>query len=91
LLIYALAIVFLSLAWHIHDAPPIPWLFPPIGLLMLVVAASFHHRTVEDSLPNYRLSKFQPLMPDWVERDVLSNHLLDITGTRAWLHETRNR
>jgi hypothetical protein len=48
LLIYALAAVFLALGWFVHDSPPIPWLFPPIGLLMLVVAASFHHLTVED-------------------------------------------
>ena len=48
LLVYALAAVFLALGWFVQDAPPIPWLFPPIGLLMLVVAASFHHLTVED-------------------------------------------
>jgi hypothetical protein len=48
LLIYALATVFLALGWFVQDAPPIPWLFPPIGLLMLVIAASFHHLTVED-------------------------------------------
>jgi hypothetical protein len=48
LLIYALAAVFLALGWFLRDAPPIPWLFPPIGLLMLVIAASFHHLTVED-------------------------------------------
>lgn len=48
LLVYALAIVFLALGWFIRDAPPIPWLFPPIGVLMLVIAASFHHLTVED-------------------------------------------
>lgn len=48
LLVYALALVFLALGWFVQDAPPIPWLFPPIGLLMLVIAASFHHLTVED-------------------------------------------
>ena len=48
LLVYALAILFLALGWFVQDAPPIPWLFPPIGLLLLVVAASFHHLTVED-------------------------------------------
>ncbi|MEY3458779.1 MAG: hypothetical protein RL215_1936, partial [Planctomycetota bacterium] len=48
LLVYALAAVFLALGWFVRDAPPIPWLFPPIGLLMLVIAASFHHLTVED-------------------------------------------
>lgn len=48
LLIYALAVVFLALGWFVQDAPPIPWLFPPIGMLMLVIAASFHHLTVVD-------------------------------------------
>ncbi len=48
LLIYALAAVFLALGWFIQDAPPIRWLFPPIGLLMFVLAASIHHLSVVD-------------------------------------------
>lgn len=48
LLIYALAAVFLAMGYFVRDAPPIPWLFPPIGLLMLVLAASIHQMTVED-------------------------------------------
>lgn len=48
LLIYALAVVFLAVGWFVRDAPPIPWLFPPIGLLVLVLAASIHHLAVED-------------------------------------------
>jgi len=48
LLIYALALVFLALGWFVQDAPPIRWLFPPIGLLMFVLAASIHHLTVID-------------------------------------------
>ena len=48
LLIYALAVVFLALGYFAQDAPPVQWLFPPIGLLMLVLAASIHHLTVED-------------------------------------------
>ena len=48
LLLYALAVAYLALGWLVRDAPPIPWLFPPIGLLMLVVAASFHHLSVVD-------------------------------------------
>ncbi len=30
------------------------------------------------SLPNYRLNKFQPLMPDWVQREVVAGYLLDV-------------
>ena len=40
---------------------------------------------VAESLPNYRLSKFQALMPDWVQREVVSTYLLDIEGARRWL------
>lgn len=48
LLLYATAVLLLMLGWALPDVPPIRWLFPPIGLLMLIVAASFHHLTVED-------------------------------------------
>ena len=40
---------------------------------------------VAASLPNYRLSKFQVLMPPWVEREVVANYLLDVEGTWQWL------
>lgn len=48
LLVYSLAVVFLVPGLVLKSEPPIPWLFPPIGLFMLVLAASFHHLTVED-------------------------------------------
>ena len=38
-----------------------------------------------DSLPGYRLSKFQPLMPPWVETEVIARYLLDVPGTKRWL------
>jgi ATP-dependent Lhr-like helicase len=40
---------------------------------------------VFDSLPGYRLSKFQPLMPPWIEREVIARYLLDVAGTEQWL------
>ena len=40
---------------------------------------------VAESLPDYRLSKFQPLMPDWVEREVIAHYLLDVPGSRDWV------
>ena len=43
------------------------------------------HASITAAIPNYRLTKFQPLMPDWVEREVLQKHLLDADGSRAWL------
>lgn len=42
-------------------------------------------REVAEGLPSYRLSKFQPLMPPWVEREVLAEALLDIAGAWRWL------
>ena len=35
--------------------------------------------------PSYRLSKFQPLMPSWVEREVVAGYLLDVGGAWRWL------
>ncbi len=39
---------------------------------------------VAAALPAYRLSKFQPLMPPWIEREVLSRYLLDVRGARSY-------
>jgi ATP-dependent Lhr-like helicase len=36
---------------------------------------------VAQSLPNYRLSKFQAFMPPWVEREVVASYLLDVGGS----------
>ena len=40
---------------------------------------------VASMLPSYRLSKFQPLMPPWVEREVVAGALLDVGGAWRWL------
>jgi ATP-dependent helicase Lhr and Lhr-like helicase len=40
---------------------------------------------VAASLPSYRLSKFQALMPPWVEREVVASYLLDVGGAWRWL------
>ncbi len=37
---------------------------------------------IAEDLPNYRLSKFQPFMPEWVAREMVASFLLDIEG--AW-------
>ncbi len=39
-------------------------------------------RAVMEGLPSYRLSKFQLLMPPWMEREILARFLLDLAG--AW-------
>lgn len=43
---------------------------------------------VAESLPGYRLSKFQPLMPPWVEREVVASYLLDVGGAWRWLSKS---
>ncbi len=40
---------------------------------------------VLEGLPSYRLTKFQPLMPSWVQSEVVGSYLLDIQGARRWL------
>ena len=42
-------------------------------------------RDVAESLPNYRLTKFQPLMPDWVRQEVVSSYLLSVTQAQSWI------
>ncbi len=48
LLVYGTAAMFLVLGWVLRNEPVIQWVFPPVGLMMLVLAGSFHHLTVED-------------------------------------------
>jgi ATP-dependent Lhr-like helicase len=45
---------------------------------------------VAEDLPNYRLSKFQPFMPPWIEREVLANFLLDVAGAWRWLSDSES-
>ncbi|TVQ93962.1 MAG: DEAD/DEAH box helicase, partial [Deltaproteobacteria bacterium] len=40
---------------------------------------------VAEMLPTYRLSKFQPLMPPWVQREMVATYLLDVQGAWRWL------
>lgn len=40
---------------------------------------------IADTLPAYRLSKFQPLMPAWALRESLASYLLDLPGAARWL------
>ena len=41
--------------------------------------------SISAMLPAYRLSKFQPLMPDWVQQEFVSEFLLDASGAQRWL------
>ncbi|QDV56267.1 hypothetical protein [Rosistilla oblonga] len=60
LLIYGAAVMFLVLGWALRNESVIQWIFPPTGLLMLVLAASFHHLTVEDKEDRLSIS-FGPI------------------------------
>lgn len=46
---------------------------------------------VARSLPSFRISKFQPLMPPWVEREVVATYLLDLEATFRWLAGAADR
>jgi ATP-dependent helicase Lhr and Lhr-like helicase len=43
---------------------------------------------VRAAIPGYRLSKFQPMMPQHVEQEVLFEYLLDRRGTAQWVRST---
>jgi ATP-dependent Lhr-like helicase len=47
------------------------------------------HR-IAASLPNYRLSKFQPLMPPWIDREIVAGYLLDLERAWAWVSGVTN-
>lgn len=42
-------------------------------------------RDVAESLPNYRLTKFQSLMPDWVQQEVVANYLISVPLAQSWI------
>jgi len=48
LVLYALAMVMFFVAWNGRSDPMIPYFFPWIGILVLLLAASFHHLRVKD-------------------------------------------
>jgi hypothetical protein len=60
LLLYGLAITFLVLTWVLRQEPVLAWVFPVTGLIVLVLAASFHHLTVADEGDRLSIS-FGPL------------------------------
>ncbi len=48
LLLYALALIVMASGFIVDDAPPLRFMFPLLSLMILVLAASFHHLTVND-------------------------------------------
>ena len=47
-----------------------------------------HQEGVLARLPAYRLSKFQGALPERYALEMIHNYLLDIPGTRRWLHRS---
>lgn len=47
-------------------------------------------RNVASGLPNFRISKFQPLMPPWVGREVIASYLLDLERSFRWIKGTED-
>ncbi len=41
--------------------------------------------TIAEGLPAYRLSKFQPLLPEHIQREMRTAMLLDVAGTERWV------
>ncbi|MEO2017770.1 MAG: hypothetical protein ABGZ53_25735 [Fuerstiella sp.] len=60
LLIYTVGVVFLMMSWALRQIPVIQWVFPLVGLMMLVLAAAFHHLTVRDEVDCLSIS-FGPI------------------------------
>lgn len=42
-------------------------------------------RQIVQDLPDYRLSKFQQLLPEWAQRELVAEFLLDVDATRKFL------
>jgi hypothetical protein len=70
------------LGWFLRAEQPFPWLFPPIGVLMLILAASFHHLTVEDAGDRLSVS-FGPL--PLFRRSIRYNDLIEVERGRTTL------
>lgn len=47
-MLYVMAVGFFAIGVAVWNETPLRWLFPVMGGMMLVLASSFHHLTVED-------------------------------------------
>ena len=83
ILVYAMGVLFLVLSFTLRDAPPIQWLFPPIGLMMLTIAASFHHLSVQDEGDQLAI-RFGPL--PLFRKSISYDRITKVEGGRTiWL------
>jgi len=87
LILYAVAGMFFCMAWFTKDQPPQPFLsliFTTVGLFMLMIAASFHHLTVEDEIDRLRIC-FGPL--PFFQRTILYEDMLSVAVDRTTIIE----
>lgn len=79
-LLYGIAIVLVVTGWSLRNQEPFHWLFPVIGILMLVLAASFHYLRVQDE--GDRLSiRFGPL--PLFQRSIRYNDIISVERGRT--------
>jgi len=87
LIFYAVAGIIFCAAWFTRDQPPQPILtliFTSVGLVILVIAASFHHLTVEDEVDRLRI-RFGPL--PFFQRTILYEDMLSVEVDRTTIIE----
>ncbi|MCH9655034.1 MAG: hypothetical protein K0U86_18875 [Planctomycetes bacterium] len=87
LLLYSVAGILFCLAWFTKDEPPQPFLsliFASVGLITSVIAASFHHLTVEDEIDRLRI-RFGPL--PLFQRTILYENMLSVEVDRTTILE----
>jgi hypothetical protein len=86
-IIYAIAVMFFCVSWFTRDQPPQPFLsiiFATAGIIIAVIAASFHHLNVEDEIDRLRVC-FGPL--PFFQRTILYENILSAEVGRTTLIE----
>ena len=93
LLLYALALILMTVGLNVDDAPPLRFMFPLLSLLTLLLAASLHHLRVEDRTDRLLVS-FGPIplfrrsvhYEDIIHAEVGRTTILDGWGIHMSLH-----
>ncbi|HAH49060.1 hypothetical protein [Gimesia sp.] len=87
LVLYGLAVAFFVIAWFVRTVPPQSFLsliFALAGLVLLILAAGFHHLTVADEIDRLRIC-FGPL--PLFQRSVLYEDVLRADVDRTTIFE----
>ncbi|WP_298858698.1 hypothetical protein [uncultured Gimesia sp.] len=87
LILYAVAGMLFCLGWFTRDQPPQPFLnliFTSVGLIISVIAASFHYLTVADEIDRLRI-RFGPL--PLFHRTILYENILSVEVDRTTIIE----